>query len=104
MRPARLLLPAIAIAALSSPAAVAQGQRLEACARGNVQVCLALLARPRLDPGRRAAIELHLAELEALLGACLSGEAQACSTLSQDYPELPPELNGKTVPAAPKGP
>jgi hypothetical protein len=78
--------------------AAAQGQRLEACSRGNVQVCQALLARPRLDPGRRAAIEFHLAELERLLDTCLRGEAPACTTLSESYPDLPPELRAEKAP------
>lgn len=103
MKPARLLLLAAATAMLGSLSAAAQGQRLEACSRGNVQVCHELLARPRLDAGRRAAIEFHLAELERLLGVCLAGDAQACSNLLDNYPELPPALRPDKIPPAPKG-
>ena len=85
------LFTAILLVCADRPAA-AQGQLLQACARGNVQVCFALLNRPRLDPGRRAGIELHLAELEALLVACRSGDAAACTNLSQKHPDLPPDM------------
>lgn len=93
-RPAhvRLLLAATALAMLSAKPALAQGHRLEACSRGDVQVCMAILARPRLEPGRRAAIEFHLAEIERQLGLCLAGDAGVCTMMRERYPDLPPAL------------
>lgn len=96
---ARLLLTTLIVLAASHLPVAAQGRLLEACSRGNVQVCQALLARPRLDPGRRAAIEFHLAELERQLGVCLAGDAKACTTLQDGYPELPPALRPESPPA-----
>ena len=83
--------PAATQPAAAQPAA-AQGQLLDACSRGNVQVCFTLLARPRLDAGRRAAIEFHLAELEQALVACTGGDAAICAALAQRYPDLPADL------------
>ena len=95
MSPVRQLLIAVLVAVASPPATAqptVQGQRLDACSRGNVQVCLKLLRRPRLEAGRRAAIEFHLAELETLLVACSSGDATACGTVTEKYPDLPADL------------
>ena len=88
----RLRLWALAVAMLASGPAAAQGHRLEACSRGDVQVCSAILARPRLEPGRRAAIEFHLAEIERQLGLCLAGDESVCATMRERYPDLPPAL------------
>lgn len=72
--------------------AAAQGRLLEKCARGQLEVCFAILSRPRLEPGRRAAIEFHLAEVDKLWVACSAGEQPACATLADRYPDLPPDL------------
>jgi len=55
-------------------------------------VCFAVLARPRLDAGRRAAIELHLAEIDKLAVACNGGGKAACAELANRYPDLPADL------------
>jgi hypothetical protein len=77
----------------SQPTA-AQGRMLEACARGNLQVCSALLNRPRLEPGRREAIQLHLAEMDKLIVACANGEPAACAILERQHPALPADITG----------
>lgn len=92
MRADRYLLALGLTAVLPVPAAMAQGQQLEACARGKLEACFKLLQRPRLDPGRRAAIEFHLSELERLLVACSAGETTACTELTEAHPELPRDL------------
>ena len=89
--PERLVLIAAVLLVSATPAA-AQGRLLEACSRGNLQVCSQLLNRPRLDPGRREAIQLHLAELEKLIVACTSGDDAACTTLATQHPDLPPDI------------
>ena len=86
-----LALVLAAITAGVMPAS-AQGRLLEKCSRGQLDVCFAVLARPRLDPGRRAAIELHLAEIDKLAIACSSADQTACATLADRYPDLPPDL------------
>jgi hypothetical protein len=80
-----------AIMAGASPTA-AQGRLLEKCARGQLEVCFAILARPRLDPGRRAAIEFHLAEIDKLAVACNGYDKAACAELTNRYPDLPADL------------
>ncbi|HEX4894399.1 MAG TPA: hypothetical protein VFV47_14030 [Hyphomicrobiaceae bacterium] len=87
----RALLVGAAILVSPFPAA-AQGRLLEACSRGNLQVCSQLLNRPRLEPGRREAIQLHLAELEKLIVACTNGDDAACATLAARHPDLPPDI------------
>lgn len=94
------LLTGAAVAGALSPAPAA-AQQLEACSLGDVQVCFALLARPRLDAGRRAAIEFHLAELEKLVVACRGGDQSACATLLEKHPRLPPDMRPKPTAPAP---
>ncbi len=84
--------PLVAVQPAAAQPAAAQGQRLDACSRGHLQVCFELLQRPRLDAGRRAAIEFHLAEVEKAVLACTAGDATACATLADRYPDLPPDL------------
>lgn len=99
----RFAAPALVATALVAAAllpAPARAQKLEACARGNVQVCFTLLDRPRLDPGRRAAIQFLLAELETLLVSCANGETDACRTLSSKHPDLPADLRARNAPPA----
>ena len=90
--PAAVTLAAALLIASPAPRAVAQGQQLEACARGNIPVCRAILARPRLDAGRRAAIEFLLTEIEGLVFACGAGDGDACNRLTREHPELPADL------------
>jgi hypothetical protein len=78
--------------------AFAHGRLLERCARGQLEVCFSLLARPRLDPGRRAAIEFHLAEVDKLAVACNGRDETACAELAYRYPDLPADL----APRSPK--
>lgn len=88
----------VVMPALPSTPATAQGQLLAACSRGKIEVCFALLARPRLDAGRRAAIEFHLAELEKLIVACTGGDAAVCDAIKDRYPELPSDLMQRPLP------
>jgi hypothetical protein len=83
------------LATLGSTAATGQGRLLEKCARGQLEVCFSLLSRPRLEPGRRAAIELHLAEVDKLAAACAAHDQPACAMLADRYPDLPPDLTPK---------
>lgn len=92
MRP---LLGACALILAGQFPSAAHAQKLEACARGKVEACFELLARPRLDPGRRAAIELHLAELETRVVACSAGDPVACATLEREQPDLSPDLRAR---------
>lgn len=104
-RTARALLVAhLAAGALATLTghALAQGQLLAACSRGNLDVCFKLLERPRLDAGRREAIQFHLAEVETLIVACTGGDQTACATVSEKYPDLPPDVRPKAPPAKPQ--
>ena len=96
IRTGRWVSVVLALTSLGIAPAAAQGRLLEKCARGQLEVCFALLSRPRLEPGRRAAIELHLAEIDKLAVACSSGDAPACARLAERYPDLPPDLTTKS--------
>lgn len=101
---ARVLVAGIALGLVTTgiaPPAVAQGQQLEACSRGNIPVCRSILARPRLDPGRRAAIEFLLSEIERQVLACADGDETACAALTRDHPALPDDLRKPQAPAVP---
>ena len=74
---------------LAPPAEAEGAKQLEACSRGNLSLCSAILARPRLAAGTRAAIEFYLEEVALQQAACTSGDARACETLKRDYPDLP---------------
>jgi len=93
-RPIALVLAMIATGA--TPAA-AQGRLLEKCARGQLEVCFSILARPRLEPGRRAAIEWHLTEVDKLAVACNSHDKAACAELAIRYPDLPSDLSRRAT-------
>ena len=99
--PMRLFLGACALMLSGQLFASADAQKIDACARGKVEACFELLARPRLDPGRRAAIELHLAELEKRIVGCSKGDAVACATLEREQPDLSPDLRARAVRPSP---
>ncbi|MDX2155084.1 MAG: hypothetical protein SFW09_01130 [Hyphomicrobiaceae bacterium] len=99
---ARLIVVAGFLVSLGTGPARAQGKFLAACSRGNLEACYKLLARPRLDAGRRAAIEFHLAELEALIAACAKADAAACATLTDKHPDLPPDLSPQALRPSPQ--
>lgn len=84
-----LILVPILSPALSAHAA---GRQLEACARGRLEVCFELLRRPRLEPGRRAAIEFLLSQIEAGVAGCRAGVLADCAELRRLHPDLPQDL------------
>lgn len=94
---------ALGLGLLALSARPADAQKLEACSRGELTVCFELLNRPRLDPGRRAAIEFHLSEIQVMGEACARGSAADCAMLAERYPKLPPQLlaNPAPVPRTP---
>lgn len=79
----------VAVMVVAWPVAAEGRKQLEACSRGNLQVCSGILARPRLAAGTRAAIEFYMEEIALQQTACAVGDGRACEKLERDYPDLP---------------
>ena len=75
---------------IATATAAERGKLLEACHRGRLEVCHEMLARPRLAAGTRAAIELHLDEIDVKRRACADGDTKVCDDLAREHPDLPP--------------
>lgn len=83
----------IGLVAMPSISWCADGaKRHLACSRGDIVVCRALAAQPRMSPGPKAAVEEKLAEIGELAANCDRRDRNACSELLSRYPLLPSDM------------